>query len=98
VGLRPAPIKQERKVMILKKADFEQLGFKHVIELNGHPVTVICGKEMCAKTFRYDTVEDMMKEEWFMDTLAIQGPIVLYESAFDMSGKFCFRMFWHTAT
>ena len=80
--------------MILDKAYFEQLGFNHVIVLHTHPVSVICGKAMCAKTFRYDAIEDMMKEEWFIDTLNIQGPIVLYDSLFDMPGKFCFRMFW----
>jgi hypothetical protein len=82
--------------MILKKADFEQLGFKHVIESMPTPVTIICGKEMAAKTFKYDTIEDMMQQDWFKDTLRIQGPIILYQSAFDMPGKFCFRMFWHT--
>lgn len=80
--------------MILKKEDFEQLGFKHVMDNQEHPVTIICGKAMTAKTYRYDTIEEMTKEPWFIDALTLQGPIILYPSMFDVKDKFCFRMFW----
>ncbi len=82
----------ERKFnMILTPRDFKAFGFKHVIEYD-MPVIMVCGKAISAKTFRYEKLEDLKKEEWFKDSLALQSPILLCKLK-DNHPDLIFRMF-----
>jgi hypothetical protein len=82
--------------MILTKKHFEEFGFKNVIDNIPHPVTIICGKEIVAKTLRYDSIDDLKKERWFIDALACcESPLCLFHlspSADKVDGVI-FRMF-----
>ena len=82
--------------MILTKKDFEGFGFKYVIDTIPTPVTIICGKEMVARTYRYDSLEELQNLVWFIDALMCKNsPIVLYplpETADKVDGVI-FRMF-----
>jgi len=83
------------RTAILKK-DFEGFGFKYVIDTIPTPVTIICGKEMLARTYRYDSLEELQNQVWFIDALMCKNsPIVLYplpETADKVDGVI-FRMF-----
>jgi hypothetical protein len=80
--------------MILTKADFQLFGFKHVIEYK-QPVTLMLGKAIVARTFKFNSISELRKENWFRDQLFCQTPILLYKikNDFNQNG-ICFRMFW----
>lgn len=82
--------------MILSKKDFEGFGFANVIDTIPTPVTIICGKEMVAKTFKYASIDELKKQEWFKYALiCYNSPIVLYrlQKTADTEDGIIFRMF-----
>lgn len=54
---------------------------------------VICGEAVAARTFKYEKIEDMYNEPWFIDSLALQSPILLCKLQSSHSEFTMFRMF-----
>ena len=78
--------------MILTKKDFKKFGFKYVIE-HSVPVSIILGRSMVAKVFKYESIEKLKEEDWFKDTLVAQTPIILCPMTID-GDDVRFRMFY----